>query len=204
MEHLTIGICGGTCSGKTTLSHRILEAFPEEAIRIEMDSYYKDHPELTYDERCLINYDHPDSFETDWFIRDIKALQRGETVDIPVYDFTIHGRSKEVRRVESRRIIILDGILLFENEALTDLMDIRVFVDTDADVRILRRAIRDQKERARSIESVASQYLTTVKEMHEKYVEPSKKKAHIIVPEGGENDVAFEMITSTIIHKLKK
>lgn len=204
MKHLTIGICGGTCSGKTTLSHRIMKAFPGEAVLIEMDSYYKDHPELTYDQRCLINYDHPDSFETERFIKDIKALQRGEDIEIPVYDYTIHGRSKEVRRVESKRIIVLDGILLFENDALAELMDIRVFVDTDADVRILRRAIRDQIERARSIESISSQYLTTVKPMHDKFVEPSKKKAHIIVPEGGKNDVAYEMIVSTIISKLKK
>ena len=204
MKPLVIGICGGSGSGKTTVAEKLMEAFPDEALLLSMDFYYRRHDELTYEQRCAINYDHPDSLEIPLMIDHLKALKRGETVTVPQYDFTVHNRSEKVLTLESRPLIIVEGILLFTDDELTDLMDIRIFVDTDADVRVLRRAKRDMAERGRSMESVMSQYLATVKPMHEKYVEPCRKRAHIIVPEGGKNLVAMEMLISTIERRLKK
>ena len=162
------------------------------------DNYYKSHSEMPYEERTKLNYDHPDAFDTDLMIRDIQALRRGETVRCPVYDYTIHDRSGETVEVRPTKVIIVEGILIFENQALRDLMDIKIFVDTDADVRILRRIMRDVKKRGRSLDSVVKQYLTTVKPMHEQFVEPSKRYADIVVLEGGHNLVALDMIIGRI------
>ena len=195
-----IGIAGGTGSGKTTFTDTIVEKFSEYVTVIHHDNYYKVQDHLTYEERCKTNYDHPDSFDTALMIEHIKALKNGESVEEPVYDYTVHNRDKsKTITLEPTEILIIDGILVLENKELCDLMDIKVFVDTDADTRILRRAMRDMKERARSIESITQQYLTTVKPMHEKYVEPSKKNADIIVLEGGHNQVALDLL----IHKIE-
>ena len=162
------------------------------------DYYYKAHDDLTYEERTKLNYDHPDAFDTDLMVEHIKALKRGEFVERPSYDFSAHNRRKETVTVVPSKVIIVEGILIFENVELLDMFDIKVFVDTDADVRIIRRILRDVKERGRTLESVINQYLTTVKLMHEQFVEPSKKNADIIIPEGGYNTVAIEMLNQRI------
>lgn len=198
MDTMVIGIAGGTGSGKTTLTRRLKERFGENVSVLYHDNYYKRHDEMPYEERCKLNYDHPDAFDTDLMIRDLEALRRGETIHCPVYDYTIHNRGTERLEVRPTKVILVEGILIFENEALRDLMDIKIFVDTDADVRILRRILRDVKERGRSLDSVVNQYLTTVKPMHEQFVEPSKRRADIIVLEGGHNLVALDMIMERI------
>lgn len=195
---MIIGIAGGTGSGKTTLTDRLKERFGADVTVVYHDNYYKRHDEMTYAERCLLNYDHPDAFDTDLMIEHIQALRRGESVECPVYDFTVHNRSDETTIIRPTKVIIIEGILIFQNTFLRDLMDIKVFVDTDADVRILRRILRDVKERGRSIESVVEQYLTTVKPMHEQYVEPSKRAADIIVLEGGQNIVALDILIQRV------
>ena len=204
MKSLVIGICGGSGSGKTTVANRLMEAFPDEAVLLSMDFYYRRNDHLTFEERCKINYDHPDSLETELMIEHLKALKEGKTVTVPQYDFTVHNRSDKVLVLEPRPIIIVEGILLFTDNTLVNLMDIRVYVDTDADVRILRRARRDIDERGRTLESVMNQYLATVKPMHEQFVEPTKKKAQIIVPGGGRNNVAVEMLISTVEKRLRR
>ena len=168
------------------------------------DNYYRRHDELTYEERCKLNYDEPAALETDLMARHLDKLRQGEAIDCPVYDFTQHNRSDETVRIAPRKVIIVEGILIFENRELRDLMDVRIFVDTDADVRLCRRILRDVSERGRSLESVLSQYQTTVKPMHEMYVEPSKKFADLIVPEGGENYVALDMIMGRIQRHLEE
>ena len=195
---LVIGIAGGSGSGKTTLMTNIVSRFSEDITVLSHDSYYKRHDEMTYEERCQLNYDEPAALETDLMVRHLDSLRNGEAIDCPVYDFTVHNRSDEVVRVNPSRIIIVEGILIFENEALRDLMDIRIFVDTDADIRLCRRVKRDVNKRGRSLESVLTQYQETVKPMYEKYVEPSKKYAHILVPEGGKNTIAQEFIISLL------
>ena len=195
---MIIGIAGGTGSGKTTLTERLRDEFQGDASILYHDNYYKSHSDLTYEERTKLNYDHPDAFETERLIADLQALRRGETVACPVYDYTIHDRAPETLEVRPTKVILLEGILIFENQALRDLMDIKIFVDTDADVRILRRIMRDVKHRGRSLDSVVQQYLTTVKPMHEQFVEPSKRYADLIVPEGGKNAVALEMIIQRV------
>ena len=195
---LVLGIAGGSGSGKTTLMNNIVSRFQEDITVLSHDSYYKRHDDMTYEERCQLNYDEPAALETELMVRHLELLRRGEAIDCPVYDFTVHNRSDEVVRVESSRIIIVEGILIFENEALRDLMDIRIFVDTDADIRLCRRVKRDVNKRGRSLESVLTQYQQTVKPMYEKYVEPSKKYAHILVPEGGKNTIAQEFIISLL------
>lgn len=195
---LLIGIAGGSGSGKTTLARRIVENFGDDVTVIRHDNYYKRHDELPFEKRCGLNYDEPDAFDTELLIGDLKKLKSGAAVECPVYDFTVHNRSDETLHIEPKRVIIVEGILIFADERLSELFDIRVFVDTDPDVRILRRALRDVKERGRSLDSVVTQYLTTVKPMHERYVEPSKRRADIIVPEGGHNRVATEMIVERI------
>ncbi|MBR5881271.1 MAG: uridine kinase, partial [Clostridia bacterium] len=189
---------GGTGSGKTTLAQHIADAFGDIVTVIAHDSYYHLQVGMTYEQRCLTNYDHPDAFETDLLCAHLDALCRGESVDVPVYDYTIHNRSDKTVRVEPKPLIVLEGILIFSEEALRDRMDLRIFVDTDADERILRRIARDTKERARSLDSVISQYLTTVKPMHEAFVEPFKRYADVIVPGGGNNPVALDMIVQSI------
>lgn len=197
-EHLIIGIAGGTGSGKTTLTNQIAAQFTEHVTVITHDNYYKAHDDMDYEERCRLNYDHPNAFDTDLMIEHLKQLKNGETIECPVYDYTVHNRSKDTITIVPNKVIIVEGILIFENKELCNQMDIRIFVDTDADVRIIRRIKRDVMERARSLESVMNQYIDTVKPMHEMYVEPSKKNAHIIVPEGGHNQPALDMIRNHI------
>ncbi len=200
-----IGIAGGTGSGKTTLVKRVTAAFNnEDVLVLNHDNYYKRHDELTYEERCQLNYDHPDSLETELMVEHLKKLKKGEAIECPVYDFTVHNRSDETLLIKPARVIIVEGILIFTDPWLREQMDMKVFVDTDADVRILRRLVRDVKERGRTIESVVSQYLNTVKPMHEQYVESSKRYADIIVPEGGENMVALTMLCDKINALLKE
>ncbi len=204
-EHiLVIGIAGGTGSGKTTLMKNLITEFSDVVTVLSHDNYYKRHDELTYEERCRLNYDEPAALETDLMARHLDLLRQGQTIDCPVYDFTVHNRSDETIRIVPKKVIIVEGILIFENEELRNLMDIRIFVDTDADVRLCRRIKRDVNKRGRSLESVLTQYQETVKPMHDKYVEPSKKHAHIVVPEGGKNWVALEMITGRIHRHLKE
>ena len=198
MDVLVIGIAGGTGSGKTTLTNNLKRHFGDQITVVYHDNYYKRHDEMTYEERCLLNYDIPEAFDTQMFVQHLKQLKSNLPIDCPVYDYTIHNRSDQVVRIEPQKVIIVEGILVLESRELCDLMDIKVFVDTDADTRILRRAMRDMKERARSIESITQQYLTTVKPMHEKYVEPSKKNADLIIPEGGENRVALDLLIRKI------
>ena len=195
---LVIGIAGGSGSGKTTLMNNIVSRFSEDITVLSHDSYYRRHDEMTYEERCQLNYDEPAALETDLMVRHLELLRRGQAIDCPVYDFTVHNRSDEVVRIEPRKVIIVEGILIFENPELRDLMDIRIFVDTDADIRLCRRVRRDVNKRGRSLESVLAQYQETVKPMYEKYVEPSKKNAHILVPEGGKNAVALDLIENLI------
>ncbi len=195
---MAIGIAGGTGSGKTTITRLLSERFGKDVSVIYYDNYYKAHDDLTYDERAKINYDCPDAFDTELFLEDVAKLKRGEDVLCPVYDYTVHNRSNQTLLIKSAPVILLEGILLLSDERIRDLLDIKIFVDTDADVRILRRIMRDVKERKRSLESVVEQYLTTVKPMHEMYVEPSKRYANIIIPEGGHNMVAVNMLMERI------
>ena len=195
---IVIGIAGGTGSGKTTLIDRIKQEFSDEIAVLSHDFYYRDNSGIPFEEREKLNYDHPDAFETDLMVKHIRLLKEGNAVERPVYDFVIHNRRPETVRVEPAKVIIVEGILIFENQELRDLFDIKVFIDTDADVRIIRRILRDVKERGRSLDSVINQYLTTVKLMHEQFVEPSKKHADIIIPEGGYNSVALQMLNDRI------
>lgn len=195
---MVIGIAGGTGSGKSTLADRLKEAFEGEMVSLSHDYYYKSNNHLTYEERTKLNYDHPDAFDTELLIEHLKQLKEGKAIEHPVYSFVEHTRMKEKVKVEPARVILVDGILIFENKELCELMDIKVFVDTDADVRIIRRLLRDVQDRGRSLESVISQYLNTVKPMHEEFVEPSKKRADIIIPEGGFNSVALDMLLERV------
>lgn len=197
-DYLIIGIAGGSGSGKTTLTNQIAAQFTEQVTIVKHDNYYKAHDDMDYDERTRLNYDHPNAFETDLMIKHLKALKQGESIECPVYDFTVHNRSKDTITIIPNKVIIVEGILIFENKELCDLMDLRIFVDTDADLRIIRRIKRDVLERARSLESVMNQYMDTVKPMHEQYVEPSKRNANIIVPENAYNQPAMEIIQNHI------
>ena len=201
---LVIGIAGGTGSGKTTLMDNLIAEFSDVVTVLSHDNYYKRHDELTYEQRCQLNYDEPAALETDLMARHLDILRHGGEVDCPVYDFTIHNRSDETIRITPEKVIIVEGILIFENKELRDLMDIKVFVDTDADIRLCRRIKRDVTKRGRTLESVLDQYQNTVKPMHEQYVEPSKKFADIIVPEGGRNLVALDMIMGRIRRHLEE
>ena len=192
---LVIGIAGGTGSGKTTLMSNLIKEFSEDVTILSHDNYYKRHDELAYEQRCLLNYDEPAALETDLMAEHLQQLRQGSAIDCPVYDFTQHNRSNDTIHLVPKKVIIVEGILIFENKELRDLMDIRIFVDTDSDVRLCRRILRDVRERGRTLESVVTQYLDTVKPMHEMYVEPSKKSANIIGPEGGKNLGALDMIT---------
>ena len=195
---LVIGIAGGTGSGKTTLMKNIINRFGDVVTVLSHDNYYYRQDELSYEERCKINYDEPAALETDLMARHLDLLRHGHTIECPVYDFTTHNRSDETLRIVPKNVIIVEGILIFENEQLRNLMDIKIFVDTDADVRLCRRIKRDVTKRGRTLESVLNQYQQTVKPMHERYVEPSKKYADIVVPEGGKNLVALDMIMGSI------
>lgn len=195
---IVIGIAGGTGCGKSTMIEKIRNEFMEQITILSHDFYYKEHSSLNYEERSKLNYDHPNSFDTDLMIQHIRQLKKGKSIYRPVYDFTIHNRTEETVSVQPSKVIIVEGILIFENKELLDLLDIKVFIDTDADVRIIRRILRDVSERGRTLESVITQYLTTVKLMHEQFVEPSKKNADIIIPEGGYNVVALQMLNERI------
>ena len=199
-----IGIAGGTGSGKTTFTDTLVDMFKENVAVIHHDNYYNVLDDLSYEERCKVNYDHPDSFDTKLMIEHIKKLKNGETVEEPVYDYTIHNRDKtKTITLAPAEILIIDGILILENKELCDLMDLKIFVDTDADIRLGRRILRDMTERGRSIESVLTQYQATVKPMHEKFVEPSKKNADIVILEGGKNKAAIDLFSGYIREYLK-
>ena len=189
-----VGIAGGSASGKTTIVNNIKELFQNDIELISHDNYYLSNDDKTMEERVKLNYDHPSSFDTDKMIEDVKKLKAGEIIYRPVYDYTQHTRAEEVVEVQPKKVIILEGILILEDPRLRDLMDIKVFVDTDADERLMRRILRDTQERGRTVESVLNQYVTTVKPMHEQFVEPSKKYADIIIPRGGENKIGIHIL----------
>ena len=203
-ERLFIGIAGGSGSGKTTLAERLAEHFGDRLSLLRHDDYYKAQSSLTLEERATLNFDHPDAFDTDLLIQHLDELRAGRDIDCPIYNYALHDRDSATRKVCANEVIVLEGILIFENPELLRRLDIKIFVDTDADVRILRRLKRDVSERGRSMDSVISQYFATVKPMHEAFVEPSKRNADIIVPEGGMNRVALEMITERIISHINR
>ena len=194
MDTIVIGIAGGTGSGKTTLTRQLKEHFGSRVTVIGHDSYYRAQPGTTYEFRIAQNYDHPDAFETELLVEHLRQLKAGRSVECPVYSFTDYDRTADTVTVHPSRVIIVEGVLIFQDPALRDLLDVRIFVETDADVRILRRALRDVEERGRTLDSVVRQYLTTVKPMHEQFVEPSRKHADLVVLEGGHNRVALDMI----------
>ena len=200
---LVIGIAGGTGSGKTTLMDNLVKRFGDDVTVLSHDNYYHRRDEMSMEERAKVNYDEPAALETDLMGRHLEKLRQGEAIECPVYDFSQHNRSNKTTTIIPKRVIIVEGILIFENEDLRNLMDIRIFVDTDADVRLGRRILRDVEERGRTLQSVLEQYQTTVKPMHEKYVEPSKKFANLVVPEGGRNYVALDMILTRIARHLE-
>jgi uridine kinase len=194
-----IGIAGGTGSGKSTVARAVFQSMPASSIAvIEQDSYYRDQSELSYEERVKTNYDHPLAFDNDLLIEHLKQLSEGQSVNKPIYDFEIHNRKEETILVESRDIVILEGILLYEDPRIRDLLDIKVFVDTDPDVRVIRRIQRDMKYRGRSLDSVIEQYMTTVRPAHLQFVEPSKRYADLIIPEGGYNKVAIDLMVTKV------
>ncbi|WP_430534357.1 uridine kinase [Listeria rocourtiae] len=196
---IVVGVTGGSGSGKTSVSKAIYEHFTGHSIlMLEQDFYYKDQAEMAFQERLKTNYDHPLAFDTELLIRHLKQLLRYEPIDKPVYDYELYTRSTEIIHQEPREVIILEGILILENPKLRDLMDIKVYVDTDDDIRILRRMVRDVNERGRTMESVIDQYLNVVKPMYQKFIEPTKKYADIIIPEGGENKVAIDLMTTKV------
>ncbi|HIV74776.1 MAG TPA: uridine kinase [Candidatus Pseudogracilibacillus intestinigallinarum] len=198
-----IGVAGGSGSGKTSVTRAICERFGEEKILvIEQDYYYKDQSHLTFEERLETNYDHPLAFDNELLVEHVKTLLNNKPIEKPVYDYKLHTRSQEVIHVEPKQVIIVEGILILEHLPLVDLMDIKVFVDTDADVRIIRRLLRDIKERGRSLDSVIQQYIESVRPMHLQFVEPAKRYADIIIPEGGENHVAIDLLATKVKHIL--
>jgi uridine kinase len=198
-KRIIIGVAGGTGSGKTTVSHAILERVGRDRIAyLQHDSYYRDRSHVPPEERANANFDHPDSLESELLARQLRSLKEGHSVEVPVYDFTTHTRKAETVRVEPRKVVLVEGILIFAEKALRDLMDIKVFVDTDADVRFIRRLQRDIAERGRTVESVIRQYTETVRPMHLEFVEPSKRYADLIIPEGGFNLTAIDMIVARI------
>ena len=201
---MVIGIAGGTGSGKTTITRRLMQRFGRDVCMISYDNYYKERHDTPFEERCKINYDHPDAFDTDRFLSDLRALKAGKTIQCPIYDYAIHDRLEQTREIRPAKVILAEGILIFASQELCDEMDIKIFVDADADVRILRRIVRDVRDRGRSLDSIVNQYLTTVKPMHEQFVEPSKRRADIIIPEGGHNPVALEMIMERVRAHLER
>ena len=199
MKPIIIGVAGGTASGKTTVSDAILERVGRDRIiYIQHDSYYRDLSHLPMEERVKLNFDHPDALETELLVAHLRQLQAREPVEIPIYDFATYQRSAQTRRVELRRVILVEGLLIFVDKELREMMDIKLYVDTDADLRFIRRLQRDIQERGRTMESVIHQYLTTVRPMHLEFVEPSKRYADIIIPAGGFNTTAIEVIVARI------
>jgi uridine kinase len=204
VRNILIGVAGGTGSGKTTVTRAVKERFgDEEVVLLEQDFYYR-AIDLPFDDRARINYDHPDAFDTDLLVEHVRKLMAGEAIEKPIYDFVLHQRRPETLRVEPAHVIILEGILVLENPRLRDLMDIKIFVDTEADLRIIRRLKRDIKERGRTLEAVIDQYLKTVRPMHLQFCEPSKRYADVIIPEGGQNKVALEMFTAKVEWLLRR
>ena len=198
-KRIIIGVAGGTGSGKTTVSHAILGRVGRDQIAyLQHDSYYRDRSHVPPEERANVNFDHPDALESELLARQLRALKAGQAVEVPVYDFTTHTRKAETVRVEPRKVVLVEGILIFTEKALRELMDIKVFVDTDADVRFIRRLQRDITERGRTVESVIRQYTETVRPMHLEFVEPSKRYADLIIPEGGFNLTAIDMIVAKL------
>ena len=189
---------GGTGSGKSTITENLKERFGRDVTVIMHDDYYKAHDSLTYEERAALNYDYPGAYDTDLMIEHISLLREGRSILCPVYDFTTHNRSKQTKEINPSKIIIIEGILILDNKELCNLMDIKVFVDTDADVRVIRRILRDINERGRTLDNIIDQYLTTVKPMHELYVEPSRRNADLIIPQGGRNLVAMDLLFQKI------
>ncbi|MGQ9584563.1 MAG: uridine kinase [Anaerolineae bacterium] len=197
---IIIGVAGGTGSGKTTVAAEILQRVgPDRIAYIQHDAYYRDQSHLPLAERARVNYDHPDSLESELMVQHLQRLREGHPVEIPIYDFTTHTRRPETRRVDPRRVILVEGILIFADRALREMMDVKIYVDTDPDIRFIRRLQRDLAERGRSMESVVQQYLSTVRPMHLEFVEPSKRYADIIIPEGGFNVVALDMVVARIL-----
>ena len=203
MDCIMIGIAGGTGSGKSTFTNRIKDRFGDNVTIIYHDNYYRRRDDMTYEERTKVNYDHPSALETDLLIEHLKMLKEGKSIECPIYDFTQHNRSNKTYTIHPSRIFLIEGILIFSDERLRDLFDIKIFVEADADERILRRIVRDVKERGRDIENIMEQYLTTVKPMHSLYVEPTKTTADIIL-NSGMNDVAFEIVSAKIADLLEE
>ena len=201
---MVIGIAGGTGSGKTTITRRLIQSFGEEVSVVHHDNYYKAHHDMPYEERAKLNYDHPNAFDTDLMLRHIRQLKAGKSIQCPVYDYSIHDRTDKTVLIRPTRVIIVEGILIYESLELCKEMDIKIYVDTDADVRILRRIVRDVRDRGRSLDGVIDQYLKTVKPMHEQFVEPSKRRADVIIPQGGHNQVALEMVIERVRAHLSK
>lgn len=203
-QPIIIGVTGGSGSGKTSVSRAILDHFPNHSIMmLEHDSYYKDQSSLSFDERLETNYDHPLAFDTDLLIDHLEQLLAYQAIDIPVYDYVAHTRSDQVVHQEPKEVIILEGIMILEDERLRNLMDIKIYVDTDDDIRIIRRIKRDMEERGRTLDSVIHQYLSVVKPMYHQFIEPTKRYADVIVPEGGRNHVAIDLITTKVKTILK-
>jgi len=196
---IVIGIAGGTGSGKTSIANKIMQTFKDKSVLlIQQDSYYLDQSHITFEERLKTNYDHPKAFDNELLMKQINQLKQYEAIEVPVYDYSLHTRSEKTIHVEPKEVIILEGILVLENEKLRDLLNIKIYVDTDADIRILRRMMRDIEERGRTIESVIDQYLSVVRPMHNQFVEPSKCYADVIIPEGGKNRVAIDLVATKI------
>lgn len=199
MQPFVVGVAGGTGSGKTTVARKIAESLPADQVSIlEHDAYYVDRGDLTYEERCQLNFDHPDSLETGLLVEHVRTLKSGRVVEAPMYDFKIHRRGPHTRRVVPTPVVVVEGILLFSYPELREVLDLKLFVDTDADIRVLRRVRRDMEQRGRTFESVREQYYKTVRPMHLQFVEPSKRWADVIIPEGGDNTVALDLITSKV------
>jgi uridine kinase len=203
VKPLIMGIAGGSGSGKTTVARKVAEAMAGASVAlVEMDSYYRNLTHLSYEERRHVNWDHPDAFDIDLFVTQLGRLAAGQAIDKPVYDFVTHARAPESVRVEPTQVVVIDGILLFVDPRVRDLCDVKVYVDADADIRLLRRLRRDMRKRGRPLEEIIDQYLTTVRPMHLEFVEPTKRYADVIVPRGGHNEVAIEMIVARIQHRL--
>jgi uridine kinase len=199
VKPIIIGIAGGTGSGKSTIAHEIFQSLPSGSISmIEQDSYYKDQTDITFEERVKTNYDHPDAFDTKLMIKHLRMLLSGQVIDKPIYDFEVHNRKQETVKVEPKDIIIIEGIMILVEPEIREMMDIKLFVDTDADVRIIRLITRDIKERGRTIESVIEQYINVVRPMHLEFVEPTKRYADVIIPEGGYNKVAIDIMIAKV------
>ncbi len=202
---MIIGICGGTGSGKTTVARRILENVSEEqVVYLQQDSYYRNLGEMPLELRRQINFDHPDALDNDLFINHVRSLKAGEAIDMPLYDYTTHTRTAETKHIEPKQVTIVEGILVFSDPGLRELMDVKIFVDTADDLRFIRRLQRDVAERGRSVESVIKQYLETVRPMHLQFVEPSKRNADVVIPEGGYNEVGIDLISGKIRSLLQK